>query len=150
MPRSSAHLVKSATRLLRQSTTVPNTSNTSAFTAEISDMSAPCSPIRHSGFDAAYRPRMPIPPSIEVEFLELAVIGLDVAHRAGDRAHHHGLGLDHVLAELDAAEQRTVGDAGGGKQAVAPHHVLDAIDHVRIVHAHLASALALLLGVENQ
>src|SRR4051794_23976542 len=40
MPRVCDHLVKSAIRLLRQSTTVPNTSNTSAFTAEISDMVA--------------------------------------------------------------------------------------------------------------
>src|SRR6266404_260235 len=41
MPRFSDHLVKSAIRLDRQSTTVPNTSNTSAFTAETSDMRAP-------------------------------------------------------------------------------------------------------------
>ena len=53
-------------------------------------------------------PRNDSVPSIQVEFLELAVLGLDVAHRAGDRAHHHGLGLDHVLAELDARQQRTV------------------------------------------
>src|SRR6185369_2180221 len=38
MPRVSDHLVKSAIRLERQSTTVPNTSNTRAFTAETSDM----------------------------------------------------------------------------------------------------------------
>src|SRR5207302_9658123 len=43
MPRRSDHLVKSAIRLERQSTTVPNTSNTSAFTADNSDMSTPCS-----------------------------------------------------------------------------------------------------------
>src|SRR6266508_480002 len=42
MPRFSDHCVKSAIRLVRQSTTVPNTSNTNAFTAEISDMLAPC------------------------------------------------------------------------------------------------------------
>ena len=41
MPRVSPHAVKSAIRLLRQSTTVPNTSNTRALTAEISDMLAP-------------------------------------------------------------------------------------------------------------
>src|SRR4029077_20955624 len=41
MPRFSDHLVKSAIRLVRQSTTVPNTSNTSALTAEISGMVAP-------------------------------------------------------------------------------------------------------------
>src|SRR5438270_5493079 len=38
MPRVSDHLLKSAIRLVRQSTTVPNTSNTNAFTAERSDM----------------------------------------------------------------------------------------------------------------
>src|SRR4051812_28435228 len=41
MPRFSDHFVKSLIRLVRQSTQVPNTSNTSAFTPEISDMSAP-------------------------------------------------------------------------------------------------------------
>src|ERR1700739_1008584 len=41
MPRFSDHLVKSAIRLVRQSTTVPNTSKTSALTAEISDIFAP-------------------------------------------------------------------------------------------------------------
>src|SRR3984957_6957235 len=38
MPRVSDHFVKSLIRLVRQSTPVPNTSNTRAFTAEISDM----------------------------------------------------------------------------------------------------------------
>src|SRR5438445_12283117 len=41
MPRFSDHLVKSAIKLERTSTTVPNPSNTSAFTAETSDMFAP-------------------------------------------------------------------------------------------------------------
>src|SRR5258706_9794442 len=41
MPRFSPHPVKSAIRLVRQSTTVPNTTNPSAFPAEISDMFAP-------------------------------------------------------------------------------------------------------------
>src|SRR5437899_4547398 len=160
MPRVSDHLVKSAIRLVRQSTTVPNTSNTSAFTAEVSDMSA--SPFfnpsfrgarsatpesRDSGFDAAHRPGMTI--SIEVEFFQLAVIGLDVTHGAGDRAHHHCLGLDDILAELDAREQRTIGDAGRGEQAVAPHHVFDAINHPRIGDAHLAGTLTVPLRSEH-
>src|SRR5712671_2706866 len=49
MPRLSDHFVKSSIRLVRQSTQVPNTSNTSAFTAETSDMSAPCVCCRYSG-----------------------------------------------------------------------------------------------------
>src|ERR1700736_5611717 len=170
MPRFSDHLVKSAIRLLRQSTTVPNTSNTSAFTAEISDMSAPCllfsahSQPRHSGMRQLAQARNPYsrswlwipgslasltprnddrPPSIEVEFLELAMIGLDVTHRAGDRAHHHGLGLDHVLAEFDARQQRAGGNPGCRKQAVTLCHVLDAVNCARIGDAHLAGTLAL-------
>src|ERR1019366_2813296 len=89
-------------------------------------------------------------PSIEVKFLELAVFGLDVAHRAGDRAHHHGLRLDDILAELDAREQRTGGNPGRGEQAVALRHVLDAVDEAWIGDAHLAGALTSLLGIENQ
>src|ERR1700761_456291 len=50
-PRFTDHAVKSAIKLERQSTTVPNTSNTSAFTAEISDMPVPrsrrCSRLKH-------------------------------------------------------------------------------------------------------
>src|SRR5262249_29409191 len=89
--------------------------------------------------------------SVEVELLELAMFGLDVAHGAGDRAHHHRLGLDHVvLAELDAGQQRAGGDAGRREQAVAARHVLDAIDHARIVDAHLVGTLALFLAVEDQ
>src|SRR5882724_1570205 len=65
--------------------------------------------------------------SIEMEFFKLPVFGLDVAHGAGDRAHHHGLGLDDVLAEFHARQQRTCGDAGRREQAVAARHVLDAI-----------------------
>src|SRR5215510_11064250 len=40
MPRFSDHFVKSLIRLVRQSTQVPNTSKTSAFTPEMSDMVA--------------------------------------------------------------------------------------------------------------
>jgi len=57
--------------------------------------------------------------------LELAVLGLDVTNRASYRAHHCGFGLDHILAKLDAREQRTVGDTGRGEQAVALYQVLD-------------------------
>ncbi len=88
--------------------------------------------------------------SIEVEFFQLAVIGLDVTHGAGDRAHHHGLGLDDILAELAARKQRAIGDAGRGEQSVAPHHVFDAVNHPRIANAHLAGTLTVLLRIENQ
>src|SRR5450759_1197780 len=88
MPRLSAHLVKSAIRLERQSTTVPNTSNTSAFTAEISDMSNPCSlPICHSEM----RPRGADPEFRDSGFAlraprndDLLLEHLAILHEAGD------------------------------------------------------------------
>src|SRR6478672_8313526 len=112
MPRVSDHLVKSAIRLVRQSTTVPKTSNTSAFTAEISDMPPlpffyfvipgwSDGPARICSFHSLPGMTTANDTSIEVKFIKLPMFGLDVAHRAGDRAHHHRLGLDHVLAELD-------------------------------------------------
>ncbi|CEG08157.1 hypothetical protein BN961_01571 [Afipia felis] len=55
-----------------------------------------------------------------------------------------------MLAELDAGQQRAVCHAGCSKQAVALHHVLNAIDHAGILDPHLGSALALLVGIEDQ
>src|SRR6516164_6858636 len=95
MPRLSDHPVKSLIRLVRQSTTVPNTSNNSAFTAETSDMIAPFFPAL-----PADSPRHAIQDrrsSIEVEFVELPMLGLDGAYRAGDGAHDDGLGFDNVV-----------------------------------------------------
>src|SRR5260370_10493241 len=86
------------------------------------------------------RPGMTIyRPSIEVEFFELAVIGLDVTHRAGDRAHHHGLGLYDILAELDARQQRTGRNPGCCEPAVAPPPVLAARNHASTLDPHLAA-----------
>src|SRR5262245_6276998 len=61
---------------------------------------------------------------IQMELLVLPVLGPDPAHRAGHRAHDYGLGLDHVSAELHAAQHRAVGDPGRREQAVSAHHVL--------------------------
>src|SRR5262245_49174998 len=63
------------------------------------------------GSENAYHPRqfrvhLGNPGSIQMKLLELPVLGSDPPHRAGDRAHHHGLGFDHVLAEPYAVEQR--------------------------------------------
>src|SRR5205085_4775918 len=179
MPRSSDHLLKSAIRLVRQSTTVPNTSNTRAFTAEISDMLSSSLLLLFAlipiSFRRLARTRNPYSDcgygfrvramarhgitmervssrarSIEMEFLKLAVLALDVTHRAGDRAHHDGLGLDDILAEFHARQQRARGDAGRGEQAVAPRHVLDAVNHLGIPDAHLVRACAVLIGIENE
>src|SRR3978361_2122953 len=87
--------------------------------------------------------------SIQMELLELPVLGRDVAGGAGDRADHDGFGLDHAFTELDAREQRTCRDARGREQAVAPRHVLDPVDELRVRHAHLVGALALLFAVED-
>src|ERR1700710_1040434 len=88
--------------------------------------------------------------SIQMELLELTGLGLDVADGAGDRAHHDGFGLDHAFTELDAREKRTCRGARGREQAVAPRHVLDPVDELRVRHAHLVGALALLFAVEDQ
>jgi hypothetical protein len=61
MPEVSDHLVKSLMRLVRQSTTVPNTSNTSAFTADTSDMRASPFSFRHSGARGARARNLEIP-----------------------------------------------------------------------------------------
>src|ERR1051326_8962898 len=50
------------------------------------------------------------------ELVDLPVLGADPAHRAGDRAHHHGLAHDHVLGEPDAGQHRPVSDAGRGEE----------------------------------
>src|SRR2546423_8700097 len=84
------------------------------------------------------------PSSIQVEFVELAVLGADPAHRAGHRAHHHGFGLDHVAAEAHAPEHRAGSDAGRGEQAIAPDHVHDLVALARVLDAHLEGALAAL------
>src|SRR5262249_1835584 len=61
--------------------------------------------------------------SAQVKLFELPVLGSDPAHRAGDRAHDHRVGFDRLPLELDAAQHGAVGDAGGGEQAIAAHHV---------------------------
>src|SRR4029450_6468905 len=70
--------------------------------------------------------------SIQMKLFELAVLASDPPHRAGDRAHHHRLGFDHVLAKPHAVEQRAIGDTGRGEQAIALHHVSDAVLLARV------------------
>src|SRR5262245_49102352 len=109
MPRVCDHLVKSLIRLVRQSTTVPNTSNTRAFTAEMSDIGySPFSSFGHfsscchsgarasanpesrdSGFGSSSRPGMTV-----------AMIVLHASRSDVCRADH---ALQH-LAILDEAE----------------------------------------------
>src|ERR1700738_1680517 len=48
MPRAAAHFVKSAIRLERQSTTVPNTAKTNAFTAGASGITLMAHPVYRS------------------------------------------------------------------------------------------------------
>src|SRR5260221_12810195 len=90
------------------------------------------------------------PPSIQMKLLELPVLASDPAHRAGDRAHHHRLSFDHVLAEPHACEQRPVGDAGRGEQTIALHQVADLILLARVLDAHFPGPLALFFGVEHE
>src|SRR5216117_3462932 len=88
--------------------------------------------------------------SVQMKFLELPVLGENAPHRAGDRAHHHGLGLDDLLAEAYSPQHGAVGYAGRREQAITLHHVLDLVELARIIDAHLGGALAPLLGVEDE
>src|SRR5580704_11430978 len=62
--------------------------------------------------------------STEMKLAVLAMLGADPAHRPGCRAHHHGLGLDHVAPKLHAAQHGAVGDPGRGEQAIAFDQIL--------------------------
>src|SRR5262249_20340456 len=88
--------------------------------------------------------------SVEVELVELPVLGQYAAHGPGDRAHHDGFGFNHVLAEFNAAEHRTSRDAGGGKKAIAPNHILDLVFLLRILDAHLYGARPSFLGASHR
>jgi hypothetical protein len=46
-----------------------------------------------------------VSPLVQMELVELAMLGADPAHGAGRRAHHHGIGLDHVAAETHPAQE---------------------------------------------
>src|SRR5262249_59942884 len=85
-----------------------------------------------------------------MKLLALAVLGADPAHRAGNRAHYHRLGLDRVLAEAHAVEQRAVGDAGCCEQTVALDHVADLVLLARVLDAHRGGTRALLFGIEHE
>src|SRR5262249_54889645 len=76
-----------------------------------------------------------------MKLFELAVLASDPPHRAGDRAHHHRLGFDHILTKPHPVEQRTVGDAGRGEQAIALHHVSDLVLLARGLDAHFPPAV---------
>src|SRR5207247_2055550 len=47
--------------------------------------------------------------------------------------------------ELDAAQEGAVGDAGGGEHHVALREILEAVDAVVVLHAHLLGAPALVV-----
>ena len=55
-----------------------------------------------------------------------------------------------VLAALDPAEQRAVGDPGGGEDAVAAGHVLERVDAVEVLDPPAPRAAALVVVAEQQ
>src|SRR5690242_17085989 len=81
-------------------------------------------------------------PLAQVEFIELAVLGLHPAHGPGDGAHDDCFSFDHVFSEFHAREHRPVGYAGSSEQAVASDHVLDLVFLFQVGDAHFAGALA--------
>jgi hypothetical protein len=78
------------------------------------------------------------------------VLGDHAPHGAGGRAHHHRLGHDHVLAELDPTQHGAGRHPGGGEQAVAFHHVLDLIFLLGVLNAHFQGALAQGFSIDDE
>src|SRR6185295_16430863 len=110
MPRVSDHLVKSAIRLLRQSTTVPNTSNTRAFTAETSDIVRTFC-FRHSGAHAPCA----CEPGIQRLLIEIPGSPHWAAQaRPNGAPRNDGVGLQHlpVLDESQIVRDLVVQRAG--------------------------------------
>src|SRR5688572_20579416 len=74
-----------------------------------------------------------------------AVLALYPAHRAGARPHDDAFGGHLAAAALDAFEQRAVGNAGGGEDAVALGELGEVVDLVEILDAPFARAGALVV-----
>src|SRR5262245_19388249 len=79
---------------------------------------------------------------VKMKFVELPMLGQYAAHRAGDRAHHYRFGLNHVLAEFYPAQHGTAGDPGGGKKAIAFHHIVNLVLTPRVFYADLQCSLS--------
>src|SRR4051812_41407818 len=80
----------------------------------------------------------------------VAVLAAHPADGAGRGAHDDALGRDPVAAPLDPLEQRAVGDAGGGEDAVALGEILEVVDAVELGHAPARGAGALGIVAEQQ
>src|SRR6478672_4556198 len=85
-----------------------------------------------------------------MKLVELPVFGHHPAYRAGDRPHHDGFRLNHVLAEFYATQHGAAGDAGGREKTVTPHHVVDFIFSFWVFNAHFERPLAQLLGIDDE
>src|SRR5262249_38816533 len=85
-----------------------------------------------------------------MKLLELPVLGPDPPHRTGDRAHHHGFGFDHILADPHAIEECAVGPPRRGEEAIPLYHIADLVFLARIFDAHFLGAFALFFGVEHE
>src|SRR3546814_17831413 len=80
-----------------------------------------------------------------------AMFALDPAHGARRGAHHHRFGGPHaVAAALDAAQQRSVGDARRGEDHVAAGEILEVIDAVEILDAPFLRAQPLVVVAEEE
>ena len=63
-----------------------------------------------------------------------SVAGRDLADRSRLRSHHERFGRGALTVEVHAGEQVTVGDAGGGEEAVVTlDEVVDGEDAVEVV-----------------
>src|SRR3546814_7890623 len=79
------------------------------------------------------------------------MLALDPAHRARRGAHHDAFGGEGAAAAvLDAAQQRSVGNPGRGKDDVALRQVAQVIDAVEVLDSPFARAPQLGVVAEQQ
>src|SRR6266853_6588378 len=88
--------------------------------------------------------------SLQMKLAELAVLCPNPTHRAGDRPHHDGVGLDQSLTKSNPLEHRPGGDSRRSEKTVSRHQVFHLVFLARILDAHFGGARALLFSVEHQ
>src|SRR5438309_7767710 len=82
--------------------------------------------------------------------LEVVIFCGHPADSSGARAHDDALSRDAIAAPVYAFQERTVGNAGGGKNAVALRHVLQRVDALQILDAPPVGARDLVVIAEHQ
>src|SRR5258708_7102898 len=117
---------------------MPRSANSRATTGESSRSSADSSSTS-TGLSSQRRPvkeratpNAAAPFSISPSSNVAAVARLDPAHRARRGPHHHAFGGDEIAMAVNAAQHRTVGDAGGREHYIARDQVQQTVFAVQV------------------